>query len=153
MYSKQEASKLRQAFWTAFGQYMALNVSAEGEKINWVNYKTGERYVQFKLSADNKAAAIAIEVNHPDADIRELYFEQLLQLKNIFADTVQETWNWQPVTHDENGRPISRISMTLEAVSVFKQDDWPAIISFLKPRLIALDAFWSNVKYSFEMLR
>jgi hypothetical protein len=153
MYSKQEASKLRQAFWTAFGQYMALNVSAEGEKINWVNYKTGERYVQFKLSADNKTAAVAIEINHPDAGIRELYFDQFLQLKNIFTDAVQETWDWRPFTHDENGRPVSRIAATLEAVSVFKQDDWPAIISFLKPRLMALDIFWSNVKYSFEILR
>lgn len=153
MYSKQEASKLRQAFWTAFGQYMALNVSAEGEKINWTNYKTGEKHVQFRLSADNKVASIAIEITHPEAGIRELYFEQFLQLKNIFTDTMQEAWTWQPLTHDDNGRPISRIAATLEAVNVFKQDDWPAIISFLKPRLMALDTFWSNVKYSFEILR
>jgi hypothetical protein len=31
-----------------------------------------------------------------------------------------------------------------------KRDDWPAIISFLKPRIIALDAFWSQAKYGFE---
>jgi hypothetical protein len=31
-----------------------------------------------------------------------------------------------------------------------EEGDWPAIISFLKPRIIALDEFWENVKPGFE---
>ncbi|TVP42967.1 MAG: DUF4268 domain-containing protein, partial [Mongoliibacter sp.] len=38
----------------------------------------------------------------------------------------------------------------LADVNVMEKDDWPAIISFLKPRIIALDAFWSNIKPAFE---
>src|SRR5882724_8418668 len=49
MYTKQEASRLRQEFWTAFGQYMALSPSTGGEKANWLNYKTGVRYLNFKM--------------------------------------------------------------------------------------------------------
>jgi len=153
MYSKHEASKLRQAFWTSFGQYMSPQLSAEGEKINWVNYKTGEKYIQFRLSADNNAASISIELFHPDAGVRKLYYTQLEQLKNIFNDYFEEAWQWQETVFDEHGRAMSRVYTTLDNVNVFRRDDWPAIISFLKPRLIALDAFWSNVKYSFEMLR
>ncbi len=43
MFSKQEASQLRKDFWTAFGLYMRPIPSAEGDKINWINYKTGEK--------------------------------------------------------------------------------------------------------------
>jgi hypothetical protein len=41
MYTKQEISKQKQAFWTAFGKYMKPVLSADGEEISWLNYKTG----------------------------------------------------------------------------------------------------------------
>ena len=49
MYSKAEATQLRQAFWTAFGQYMAPVPSAEGETTNWINYKTGFKHLYFRM--------------------------------------------------------------------------------------------------------
>ena len=56
MYSRQEASILKQEFWTSFGLYMNPVLSSEGEKINWVNYKTGEKGIRFKMHADNRSA-------------------------------------------------------------------------------------------------
>lgn len=76
MYKKDEASQLRQAFWTAFGQYMAPIPSVEGEKINWVNYKTGVKNVYFRMFADSKKARISIEITHSDICIQELFYEQ-----------------------------------------------------------------------------
>lgn len=153
MYSKQEASQLRKDFWTSFGQYMSPVLSAEGEKVSWLNYKTGEKNIFFRMHADNKGAAIAIELAHTDTDIQQLYFEQFQQLKKIFEATVNEQWQWQLHTTDEYGETISRIFFELPGVSVFKREDWPRLISFFKPRIVALDEFWSNVKYSFEALR
>jgi len=37
----------------------------------------------------------------------------------------------------------------LKEVNIFDTNAWPAIISFLKPRIIALDKFWSLVKDGF----
>jgi len=153
MYSKQEASQLRQEFWTVFGQYMSPIHSAEGEKVNWVNYKTAEKNIVFRMRADNKIASIGIELTHNDKDIQQLYFEQLLQFKNLFSDTVDEQWNWQLHTFDEQGRIISRIYIEKSGVSIYQKKDWPELISFFKPRIIALDTFWSSVKYVFENLR
>ena len=153
MYTRQQASQLRQEFWTAFGQYMTPILSAEGEKVNWVNYKTGEKDIYFRMKADNKKATIAIEITHPDAGLQGLYFEQFLELKNILQNTLEEEWNWVLHTTDENGKIISRIYTELTPVSLFKKEDWPALISFFKPRIIALDAFWSSAKYGFEALR
>ena len=54
--------------------------------------------------------------------------------------------------HVENevGQPISKIEYVLEGVNVLDSNDWPSIISFLKPRIIALDDFWDQVKPGFE---
>ncbi|MCW3110730.1 MAG: hypothetical protein JWQ09_5236 [Segetibacter sp.] len=152
MFSKQEASQLRKEFWTAFGQYMKPIPSFEGERVNWLNYKTGEKDVLFKMDADNKKATIAIEIIHADIDIRQLYFEQFEQLKNMFETMVGDNWNWTLHARDENGRIISRIYDQVVGVSIFNKADWPALISFFKPRMIALDEFWSSARYGFESL-
>lgn len=153
MYSKQEASQLRQEFWTAFGQYMSPVLSCEGERTNWINYKTGEKDIYFRMDADNKKASVGIELTHKDEGIRELYFEQFRQLKNLLHDALQEEWTWQLHTCNEHGRYISRIYTEINGVSVFKREDWPQLISFFKPRVIALDEFWSTAKHAFEAMR
>ncbi|RPD43606.1 DUF4268 domain-containing protein [Paracnuella aquatica] len=153
MFSRQEASRIRQEFWTAFGLYMAPVHSADGEKINWINYKTGEKHVQFRMDAGSNAATIGIEMRHPDAGVRHLFMEQLQQVKKILEAHLGESWTWQHEAEDENGKAFSRVYQQLPNVSVFRKDDWPALVSFFKPRIRALDAFWSEARYSFEALR
>ena len=153
MYSKGEASRLRQEFWTSFGQYMSPIPSAEGIKTNWINYKTGIKDVYFRMNADNKKASVAIEITHKDAGIQALYFEQFLQLKNAFQSAVGDGWIWALHTPDEWGKTISRIYIEEDGVSVFNKSDWPKLISFYKPRIIALDEFWSSARYAFEALQ
>lgn len=153
MYSRQETSQLRKEFWTAFGQYMQPVLSAEGEKVNWINYKTGEKGIYFRMDADNKKASIAIELLHTDAGLRQLYFEQFRELKKILEGETGEEWIWAENIADLNGKPSSKIYTEIDTVNLFKKEDWPKLISFFKQRIIALDAFWSMVKYQFEMLR
>lgn len=153
MYTKEQASKIRQSFWTAFGQYMSLNASAEGMKANWINYKTGFRNINFRMKTEKKFAWIGIELTDPDVEIQELFYEQFLQHKAYLESTLEEEWEWNLHVPDEYSRVVSTIGNSLKNVSVFNEDDWPAIISFFKPRIIALDEFWSDAKYSFEALR
>jgi hypothetical protein len=153
MYSKAEASQLRQAFWTTFGQYMAPVPSAEGLPINWINYKTGLKHVYFRLHADGRRASIGLELTHPDAGVRELFFEQFLELKALLHEAVGESWRWEPEAADATGQPLSRIFTELHPANLFNRDDWPQLISFFKPRLMALDEFWSTAQYAFDALR
>ena len=62
---------------------MAPVLSAEGEKINWINYKTGVKGIQFKMNAKGNKAQISIEINHPDLIHQELIFEKFGELKKI----------------------------------------------------------------------
>jgi hypothetical protein len=153
MYSKQEGSKLRQEFWTTFGLYMTPVLSAEGEKTNWINYKTGEKNIAFRMQADNKKAIIAIELTHNDPGIRELHFEQFSEMKNLLHATLNEEWTWELHAFNETGKTIGKIYTEKNGCSIFKKEDWPGLISFFKPRIIALDEFWSSAKYAFETLR
>ena len=153
MYSKAEVTQLRQAFWTAFGQYMAPVPSAEGDTTNWINYKTGVKNVYFRMRADQAHASIGIELTHPDAGIRELFWEQLLELKALLHETLGEEWTWEADATDAHSEPLSRIYTELAPANLFSRDDWPRLISFFKPRLVALDAFWTDAQWSFEALK
>lgn len=150
MYNKQEASLLRKRFWTQFGQYMRPLPGADGEHVNWLNYKTEIKQLYFRMDADGTKATIAIELRQADPLQQQYYFEKFRELKNLFRQKIEENWQWELHRIDEDGKLISRISSELEGVSVFNTADWPAIISFLKPRMLALDNFWSLVKEGFD---
>ena len=103
------------------------------------------------MDADNKHASIAIVLAHKDAAIRTQHYLQLLQLQTMLHSELGEDWTWEENTTDEYGQSHARVGTTLSNINILKQEDWPSLISFLKPRIIALDAFWSNVKFGFEM--
>lgn len=153
MYSKDQASAIKQAFWTALGQYMTLSPSAEGEKINWINYKTGIKNLHFKMQVDGNAAIIEIELTHPDPGIQELMMEQLKEYKKILQDYVGEEWQWEIQVPNDHNKMVSKVRKTYPGVSIFKQEDWPSLISFFKPRMIALDQFWNDAQYSFNIFK
>lgn len=150
MYSRAETAKIRKDFWTAFGLYMKPVPSAEGYRINWQNYKTGVKNIFFRMKAERDFASIGIELNHKDEEIQELVFDQFNEFRKLLEIELEEPWNWELHQFDEFGTTISRIQIVLQDVNVMEKDDWPKIISFLKPRIIALDAFWANIKPAFE---
>lgn len=152
MFSREEASRIRHEFWTTLGRYMSPVPSAEGLKINWVNYHTRIKDLYFRMDAGAKSAMISISIEHRDDDIQQLYFEKFEQFKTLLHEALQEEWQWQLHANIE-GKTISRIFTELPNVSVFNRNDWPDLISFFKPRIIALDGFWENAKYSFDELR
>jgi len=143
---------MKAEFWTTFGRYMSPVPSADGKKINWVNFHTGVKDVYFRMDAGNKSASISISLEHQDVDIQEIYFSQFMELNSLLHETLGEPWKWElHVQHD--GKIVSRISKTLQGVSVLNKEHWGDLISFFKLRIVALDRFWENAKYSFETLR
>jgi hypothetical protein len=149
MYSKEQVATLKAQFWTSFGQYMKPVPSASGLPVNWINYKTGIRNIHFKMDAGTTKAVIAIELSHPNAAERLQYYEQFVALKKVLESTAKFSWQWNEILQTDH-KTISSISQQLDGVNVLNQSDWPTIISFLKPRIIALDAFWDMVKDGFE---
>lgn len=153
MFSRDEASRIKEDFWTTFGKYMSPIPSAEGMKINWINYHTGLKHVYFRMRTERRSASIAITIEHPDLEIQALFYEQFLELKTFFHTMMQEPWQWSLHQPSADKKIATTISKTLPEVSVFNKENWPELISFFKPRIIALDEFWNDAKYSFDALR
>jgi hypothetical protein len=150
MYSKEAASAIKEKFWTSFGRYMAPVLSAEGLKQNWINYKTGIPQLFFRMDATKKQAAIAIEIRHKDPALAEDQYKKMLLLKDTLEAFLEEKWEWHHFCENEFGQTLSRIEKIKEPLNIFREEDWPGIISFFKPRIIALDAFWKENKFVFE---
>jgi len=150
MYTRAELSKIRTEFWITFGLYMKPVPNSYGRRINWPNYKTGVKDIYFRMRAEREFASIGIELGHTDLEMQELVLDQFGQLKNILEACLKERWDWKLHVFNEMGQPISKIECVLEGVNVLDSNDWPKIISFLKPRIIALDTFWEQVKPGFE---
>jgi hypothetical protein len=153
MYTREEASRIKEEFWTAFGRYMSPVLSAEGLKINWVNYHTRLKDVHFRMDAGKKSAFIAITMEHRDPEIQQMFFGKFEEMKTLLHGMLEEEWVWQLNVRLDDGRIVSRIYKEIGGVSVFNKDHWPDLISFFKPRIIALDSFWEDAKYGFDELR
>ncbi|NSL87008.1 DUF4268 domain-containing protein [Chitinophaga sp. Mgbs1] len=153
MYSKEEVSKQKQAFWTAFGRYMKPVLSADGEIISWSNYKTGIPGIFFKLDADNRQAVVTILITQSNPQLHTTFYELFrTQQKMLEAALGEHDWEWEQDITADNGSTVSRISRQIDGVSVLRTEDWPVLISFFKERMIALDEYWSTAKYAFEAL-
>lgn len=123
--------------------------SSSGLTVNWINYKTSIRHIHFKMDADNTKAVIAIEISHPQEEQRLHLYNQFVSLKKLLTTITAFNWQWNEAVQTDH-KTISSISQQLDDVNILDQSDWPAIISFLKPRIMALDAFWEIVKDGFE---
>lgn len=153
MYSKEQATSIRQEFWTTFGQFMSLTPGAEGNRINWINYKTGIKHLYFKMEIDKKSATIAIEMAHPDPGVQALMFEQFEVYRKVLESELEEEWTWLLHTKNDYQKTVSRIYISIPDVSVFRKEDWPLMGNFFKTRLVRLDEFWSSAKYGFDLFK
>lgn len=149
MFSKAEATKLRQEFWTTLGRLIKRHPSADGIKINWINYKTGVKDIYFRMHASPKKASIGIEITHSDTSLQALFFEQFEALKTYLHNILGEEWVWDPEYINDYGIKCGRIYMELEGKNYYLQDDWPELFEFFKERLIKLDEFWCDANETF----
>lgn len=150
MYTKAEATTIKQKFWTSFGMYMSPVPSATEEKINWINYKTGIKGISFKMDADKHSAFVSVEIFLKNTMLQHQYFDIFNNFAQQFESIAGKDWQFNREDFIEQKGNISRIAIKLNNVNVFMEDDWPAIIAFLKKHLIALDAFWAEYKPAFQ---
>lgn len=150
MYSKEAAKQLKESFWTALGRYMSLHLNHEGREINWINYKTGIKGLTFRKDADQHQAFIAIEVADTSTPDGATIFERLGEYRSILHGMTGEEWHWDETPRYDINKVVGRISATMEGVNIYNRNDWPAIFTFLKDRMIHLDAFWCVYHEAFD---
>ena len=152
MLSKQDKKQLNTDFYTALGLMMQGDYSATGKRIRWTNYKTGIRNMYVRMETTGKGASFALDLQHRDEGLRQLFWEQLTELKALMQDAMGDDLVWHEAYHKMDGTVISRVEKTLETGSIYDKSTWPELLGFLKAQLIAFDAFWADVYDIFEQL-
>ncbi len=149
MYTQAELSRIRSDFWTRFGQYMSPVPSAGGGSVNWVNYKTGIKHIRFTMDFTKRSAEVCVEISITETDKRKLIW-------STFSSLWQQSFPEAEWIHYEDtvvdNKLMSALKITADSVSIFRQETWPEAISFLKQRMLLLDAFWAENKEMFEMM-
>lgn len=153
MYSRQEKQQLKKAFWTAFGLYMKPVPGAETEHPHWINYKTGLAHIFFHMFTQERTVQIGIEFRHASPQHRDTAMAHFISQQAFFQSVAGNGWMMDEAFVAEGGNTIATVYQSKNGLSVLNKEQWPEIISFLKPRIIALDAWWSFAKDDFAQIQ
>lgn len=132
MFSKQEAQKLRQEFWIAFGKSFPRK---------WLLYDTKIKDFSFKFNADPKKAEVSLDIEMKDDLFRNAYFEKIWSLEEMLKSEVGE-FQKEEFYSLENGKVIARIWVTKENVSVFNKNTWQKIFEFFVEKMDGFERFF-----------
>jgi len=125
---------------------MKPHSSALERPVRWTNYRTGVRDLYIRCDIDNKHALLAIDLQHRDADIRALFWDQWLVYKSYLHAVTKTEWQWDERFTLADGRQISRIWIHVADVSLFQKQTWPDALSFLKTHMLRLDECWADIQ-------
>ncbi len=151
MFTKDEKKQFNSEFWSSFGLYMKKYNQRLG-RVRWVNYRSNVKNIFFRLSMTPKEAIFSIEIQHPDDEIRELFYEQFLQLKTVLESSIGNDLVWEEIAFNQYESPVSKISVQLSGVSIYNKDDWQKTYQFYEKRMIGLHEFWEEFKEIFKQL-
>lgn len=144
MFSKEEQKSLNAAFWTRFKEQAGVNKSANGKRVNWVNYPTHLKQLYVRLHADTETARFSIDIQAKDQGIRAIIWEQMTELKKVMEEEMNSSGLWEETAYNIAGQEISRISWTLEGVNMYEKADQDKIFGFFIPLLVGFDKFYTT---------
>lgn len=143
MYSKQQNQQLKQEFWVTF---------AEKYPRKWLLYDTKIKDFSFKFYVDNKKAQVLIDIENRNLDLRKIYFEKIVSLKNILEAEYIVGLVYEQNYALESGKTISRIWVELDDVSVSNRQYWNTIFEFFEQNMDSLERFFYEYQDSIKDL-
>lgn len=135
MFSKEEAKKLRQDFWIAFGKSFPRK---------WILYNTKVKGLYFKFYFDKKKAGVALDIEHTDLEKRIELWEKLSSLKTILKNDYIPDAIYNDYFVLANQKEISRIYIELEGVSIHNKNTWQETMEFLNTNMQKFETFFTD---------
>ncbi|MFK8265546.1 DUF4268 domain-containing protein [Capnocytophaga cynodegmi] len=133
MYSKAEAKKLREEFWTSFGKSFPRK---------WVLYDTKIKDFSFKFYFDTKKAIVSLDIEDNILSNRILYYEKLVSLKSILLEEYLPDAIFEDCYVLDNDKEISRIYVQKEDVNIHNKNTWRETMEFLYEKMLKFEEFW-----------
>jgi len=131
---------------------MSKHESVSGQKVNWSNYKTRIKDLYVRLEVDTKKASFAIEFQHTDEGIRQLFFDQFKELKTVFHSIMGDNLEWIQVDEQQH-KIISKICADLPGVNIYNKNTWEDAFPFFEKHMVNFDEFWSEFSELFVILQ
>ena len=146
MFSKDEAKKIRQHFWTTFGKISARKKEAEGKDKKWITYHTGINAINLKFDFTRKLAMVGIDIECDSLKEQDKYYNRLLGLRKILDSSFPEPLIWNEDFELENGKYIARIYRKLEDVSIYNKQSWPRVFQFFYDNMLIIEQFYLDYR-------
>ncbi|MCF4102765.1 DUF4268 domain-containing protein [Gillisia sp. M10.2A] len=135
MFSKEESKKMRQEFWTEFGQRHTRK---------WMLYNTSIKEIELKFTFDTEQAQVSLDVVSADDLIRAYYYEKLLGLKNILLTEYLPDALFEENYLLPEGKTVSRVYVQLKRVNIHSRKDWDLVQKFLNDRMNLMEEFFKE---------
>jgi hypothetical protein len=146
MLSKEELKARKLEFWNTFRLRMSKIRSSNGRKMNWLSYPTDVKNIYLRLDADKTSARLSFDIQHKDAGIRAIIWEQMYELKKVLVDAMDEEGDWIEHCYSDSVPDFCRIEWKLEGVNFYNDADTEKIYAFFQEKLIKFDDFYQQFK-------
>ena len=134
MFSKEEASLLRQEFWTSFGKSFPRK---------WLLYNTKIKGFNFKFAADKKQALVCLDIESTYKTKNELLYLQVLELKNILSEDYLPDVIFDELYVLDNGKIIHRIYVEYKgSFNIHDKNTWQNVFVFFKEAMNQFEEFY-----------
>ena len=133
MFSREEAKRVREEFWTNFGKEYPRK---------WVLYDTKIKDIQLKFTFTTEVAGVSLDITSADEIIREYYYEKMLSLKNILLTKYLPDAKYEAHYDLPEGKTISRVFVEIKHVNIYRKTDWPLVEEFLYDRMDLFESFF-----------
>lgn len=135
MFSREESKRIREEFWTEFGQTYPRK---------WLLYNTKIKEVQLKFTFTTELAQVSLDVSSPDDLIQEFYVEKLYSLESVLkSDYLSEA-----ILEDNyllpEGKQVMRIYVQMNNVNIHNKKHWPEVFEFLYSNMDKLETFFKD---------
>ena len=137
MFSREESKRIREEFWTEFGQLY---------RRKWVLYDTKIKEVQLKFTFTTELAQVSLDVHSPDDVIQQYYTEKFHSL----IDVLKTEYLPKAILDDgyllPEGKLVMRIFVQLDKVNIHNRNHWPLVYEFLYENMDLLESFFEDFK-------
>lgn len=146
MLSKLEQQEKNKAFWGGFKNRIKKHMSANGRRINWLNYPTQVKDLYVRLYADGNYCALNFDIQCKDEGVCSIVWEQMGELKKVLNDTMGEEGEWIEEMVTKDGVSLSRIIWKRDDLNYYNTSDIPEIYKFLEQKIRSFDVFYQEYK-------
>lgn len=134
MFSKNEAKRLRQEFWTSFGKSFPKD---------WILYNTNVKGLSFKFHFDVKSAYVAFCIDmHPIK--QKAYWNTLLSHKTLLQTDFLPQAKFEEYFKVSENKVLSAVYVSIDSgVSIHDKSSWQDAMVFLNETMQKFEEFYT----------